>query len=114
MQKLRAVRLWSAIAAVSGVIALVACSENTLAVKNQDNPDVPRVYSTPAGVEAIVGKLFQQMWNAQQNNTGVGVQTMVMAFESHSGLANFGMGARASIPAKRSATRWERRSGHHL
>lgn len=98
MQKIKAVRLWSAIAAVSGVIALVACNDNSLAVLNPNQPDVPRVYSTPRGVEAIIGKLFQQMWNAQQNNFGVGVQSLVMSFESHSGLGNFGFGARANVP----------------
>jgi hypothetical protein len=56
------------------------------------------VYGTPNDVETIVAKLFQQMWNAQQGNIGIGVQSMVMSFESHSGLANFGMGARAAIP----------------
>jgi hypothetical protein len=98
MQKTKAVRLWSAVAAASGVIALGACNDNPLSVQNRDNPDVPRVYSTPAGVESIVGKLFQQMWNAQQGQLGLGVQSQVMSFESHSGLANFGMGARAAIP----------------
>jgi len=98
MHNIRAVRLWSAVAAVSAAALVAGCNDNPLSVQNTDNPDVPRVYSTPAGVEAIVGKLFQQMWNAQQGNIGLGVQSQVMAFESHSGLANFGMGARASIP----------------
>jgi hypothetical protein len=56
------------------------------------------VLSTPRGAEAVAGKLFQQMWNAQQDNFNVGVQSLVMSFESHSGLANFGFGARANIP----------------
>ncbi len=103
MQNTRAVRLWSVIAAASGLIALGACNDNPLAVENIDNPDVPRVYSTPRGVEAIISKLFQQLWNAQAGenavgNVGLGVQTQVMSFESHSGLANFGLGARANIP----------------
>ena len=98
MQKIRAVRLWSVVAAASGALVLSSCNDNPLSVDNANNPDVPRVYSTPAGVESIVGKLFQQMWNAQMGNIGLGVQSQVMSFESHSGLANFGMGARASIP----------------
>jgi hypothetical protein len=103
MQKLRAVRLWSAIGAACGLAALGACNDNPLSVPNVENPDVPRVYSTPAGVESIVGKLFEQMWNAQAGenaagNIGLQVQTQVMSFESHSGLANFGLGARAAIP----------------
>lgn len=91
------VRLWSAVV-VSGTMVLSGCRENPLAVTNQNNPDVARVYGTPRDVETIISKLFQQMWNAQQGNIGIGVQTMVMSFESHSGLANFGMGARATIP----------------
>jgi len=98
MQKINAVRLWSTIAAASGVIALGACNSEPLSVTNPNNPDVRRVYSTPRGVEAIVGKLFLAMWNAQANNTGLGTQSMVMSFESHSGLANFGLGARGNIP----------------
>jgi hypothetical protein len=98
MQKIKAVRLWLAIAAASGTIALGACSNEPLSVQNPNQPDVPRVYSTPRGVEAIIGKLFLQMWNAQANNTGLGTQSMVMSFESHSGLANFGLGARGNIP----------------
>lgn len=98
MQKINAVRLWSTIAAASGVIALGACNSEPLAVTNPNNPDVRRVFSTPRGVESIVGKLFLAMWNAQANNTGIGTQSMVMSFESHSGLANFGLGARGNIP----------------
>jgi hypothetical protein len=69
-----------------------------LSVINPNNPDVAKVYGTPKDVETIISKLFQQMWNAQQGFTGLAVQSMVMSLESHSGLANFGMGARAAIP----------------
>lgn len=98
MHTTRTVKLWSVIATAASVITLAGCTDNPLAVKNTQQPDVPRVLSTPRGAEAVVGKMFQQMWNSQQGNTGVGVQTMVMSFESHSGLANFGLGSRANIP----------------
>ena len=98
MRTINSVKLWFAIAAASGVMMLAACGENPLAVKNTDQPDVPRVLSTPRGAESLLGGMFQQMWNAQQGNFGVGVQSQVMSFESHSGLANFGFGARANIP----------------
>jgi len=91
------VRLWSALV-LSGTMALSGCRENPLSVINPNNPDVARVYGTPKDVETIISKLFQQMWNAQQGNIGIGVQSMVMSLESHSGLANFGMGARSAIP----------------
>jgi hypothetical protein len=92
------VRLWSAAAVVAGVVALGGCRDNPLDVSNGNNPNVAQVYGTPKDVETIISTNFQQLWNAQQGNVGLGVQTQVMSFESHSGLANFGMGARASIP----------------
>ena len=91
------VRLISAVV-LSASMALVACQDNPLAVDNTGQPDVAKVYGSPKDVETIISKLYQQMWNAQQGNTGIGVQTMVMSFESHSALANFGLGARAAIP----------------
>jgi len=91
------VRFWCA-ALLSGVTIVVGCRDNPLAVKNENNPDVGRVYGTPRDVETILSKLFQQMWNAQHGAVGIGAQTMVMSLESHSALANFGMGARAAIP----------------
>src|SRR5215212_3394955 len=91
------VRLISA-AVLTASMAIVACQDNPLDVPNQGNPDVSKVYGSPKDVETIVSKLFQQLWNVQQGNNAIGVQTMVMSFESHSALANFGLGARAAIP----------------
>ena len=85
-------------AVLSASMLVVACQDNPLSVPNTANPDVSKVYGSPKDVEVIISKTFQQLWNAQQANTGIGVQTMVMSFESHSGLANFGLGARAAIP----------------
>jgi hypothetical protein len=85
-------------AALAASMSIVACQDNPLSVPNTQNPDVSKVYGSPKDVEVIISKTFQQLWNAQQANTGIGVQTMVMSFESHSGLANFGLGARAAIP----------------
>jgi len=98
MRHRTSVRLLSA-AGLSVALTLSACKDNPLDIKNSSNPDISRVYGTPRDVETIVSKLFQQMWNAQQGVSGnVGVQTMVMSLESASGLANFGFGARMSIP----------------
>ena len=97
MQYRTYVRLWSALA-VSGLVGLSGCRENPLEVSNPNDPDVSRVYGTPKDVETILSKLLQQMWNAQQGNIGIGAQIQVMALESHSTLANFGMGARSAIP----------------
>ena len=92
------VRLWSAAVVVAGGVALGGCRDNPLDVSNPNNPNVASVYGTPKDVETIISTNFEQLWNAQQGNVGLGVQTQVMSFESHSGLANFGMGARAAIP----------------
>ena len=96
MRHLKKVRFISA--GLLAAAAMVACVENPLDVKNSNQPDVSKVYGSPRDVETIISHLYQQLWNAQQANTGIGVQTMVMSFESHSGLANFGLGARAGIP----------------
>jgi hypothetical protein len=98
MHNLATVRLWSAGIVAAGGLALGGCRDNPLDVSNGNNPNVAQVYGTPKDVETIISTNFQQLWNAQQGNVGLGVQTMVMSFESHSGLANFGMGARAAIP----------------
>ena len=97
MYNRRRVRFWCGVM-LSGVALVSGCSDNPLAVTNQNNPDVDRVYGTPRDVETIISKLFQQMWNAQHDFVGIGAQTMVMSLESHSALANVGMGARAAIP----------------
>ncbi|MEA2764145.1 MAG: hypothetical protein QOK07_549 [Gemmatimonadaceae bacterium] len=92
------VRLWSTAVVAAGALTLGGCRDNPLDVSNANNPNVAQVYGTPKDVETIISTNFQQLWNAQQGNVGLGVQTQVMSFESHSGLANFGMGARAAIP----------------
>jgi hypothetical protein len=78
---------------------LVGCRDNPLDVLNKQQPDVQKAYGTPANVESIVSKLFQQMWNAQHNaSDNIQTQSITMSFESHSQLGNFGMGTRAAIP----------------
>src|SRR5215216_1695726 len=89
---------WLSAAVFTAVLGLGACRENPLDVGNPNNPNVANVYGAPKDVETIISKLFQQMWNGQTGAVGIGAQTMVMSFESHSALANFSMGARAAIP----------------
>ena len=67
-------------AVLSASMAVIACQDNPLAVNNSQQPDVAKVYGKPKDVETIISKLYQQMWNVQQNNNGIGVQTMVMSF----------------------------------
>jgi hypothetical protein len=73
-----------------------ACRNDPLDVINVDQPGTPR---SPAEAETFISKLMLQEWNGNQGATGnVGVQMSVMSGESYSALANFGMGARATIP----------------
>jgi hypothetical protein len=84
---------------LGGAALLVACQKEPLSVDNTNQPDVERAYSTPSGVETIVSKLFQQMYNGQYGaSDDIWTQTLTMSFESHSQLGNFGMGTRAAIP----------------
>ena len=76
MHKRTPVRLWCA-AVVSGIALLAGCSDNPLAIRNQNNPDVAKVYGTPRDVETILSKLFQQMWNAQHGAVGIDCEDCV-------------------------------------
>ena len=80
-------------------VALTACSESSLVVGNENAPDVARVFATPAGVEAVVSKAFQQMHQGQYGTSdNLWTQSVTMAFESASNLGNFGMGTRGQLP----------------
>jgi len=87
-----------AIPAVACAVLLAACTEgNVLSIKNVTQPDVARVFATPAGVESIIGTLYQQLNNGV-NTTNVQAQGHVMSLEGYSTVANFGMNVRATIP----------------
>ncbi len=87
------------LAAVSMLALLSACVENPLEVDNRNNPDVDRVYASPANVETTVSQLFKNMYNGQYADAeNLWTQTLSMSFESHSQQGNFGMGTRAAIP----------------
>ena len=85
-----------ALSALMLLVSASACRDNPLEVINRDQPGTPR---TPAEAETFISKLMLQEWNGNQGATGnVGVQMSVMSLESYSALANFGMGARSTIP----------------
>ncbi len=87
------------LAAVSMLALVSACVDNPLEVDNRNNPDVDRVYASPANVETTVSQLFKNMYNGQYaDSDDLWTQTLTMSFESHSQLGNFGMGTRAAIP----------------
>jgi hypothetical protein len=84
-------------AAVCAAILSACTTGNVLDVKNLNNPDVARAYSTPAGVESIIGTLYQQLNNGV-NTTNVQAQAHVMSLEGYATVANFGMNVRVAVP----------------
>ncbi|HJP59059.1 MAG TPA: hypothetical protein VJ865_03645, partial [Gemmatimonadaceae bacterium] len=87
---------WASLCGLTLLISVSACRKDPLDVINVDQPGTPR---SPAEAETFISKLMLQEWNGNQGATGnVGVQMAVMSGESYSALANFGMGARSTIP----------------
>lgn len=84
-------------AATVSLLALGACSE-AVDVTNYNNPDVDRVFRTPAGIESFVGGLPVQVNNPMRATESVNTQAKVLAGESFASVANFGMAARGVIP----------------
>lgn len=92
-----AIRPWAVVAA--GATLLVACGGDQLTVNNQNNPDLSRIYSSPSGIEGVVGTLYQQYFSAVQGSSeGLNVQSKAFALESYGQVANFGLALRGAIP----------------
>lgn len=81
------------------MLAAVACEE-TLVVTNDNNPDRTRVFSNAADLQVFTAGLFAVMHQGTLGGSNDGLQTQmyVMSLENNSGLANFAMGPRGSIP----------------
>lgn len=80
------------------VSTTTACSDN-LVVKNLNNPDFNRVYSTPSGVEGVVSTLYRSYHQATQGaGEGLSAQSKPMSLEGYGQVANFGMALRGGIP----------------
>lgn len=78
--------------------AATACNEDTLIVENLVDPDVERVFATPASIEGTIASGFQSCHNAHATNAHMNAQLLVLALESYSQLNNFFMGPRGGIP----------------
>lgn len=78
-------------------LALAGCGDS-LGVTNYNNPDIERVFATPAGVESFVAGLGPLLNNPQRATESVNTQAKVFSGESFASVANFGMAARAQIP----------------
>lgn len=81
------------ITAAGALFGLAACGDQ-LDVTNQTQPDVDRVLSTAAGIEANISGLGAQVFNPQRANESVNTQTRLLSDESFATVANYGMGAR--------------------
>src|SRR3989304_9418396 len=81
----------------ASLVALTACGDS-LEVQNLNNPDVARAYATPAGVEGVVAGLGVQLNNTQRASESINTQAKIFAGEQYATVANFGMGARTTIP----------------
>jgi hypothetical protein len=87
-----------AASAVACAALLAACTTgNVLNVVDRNNPDVARAYGTPAGVESIIGTLYQQMNNGW-NTTNDEPAAQMMSLEGFATVANFCMNVRAAVP----------------
>lgn len=82
------------------VLVFVVACDNPLAVDNTNNPDRRRVFNNPSDLATFVGGLFAVMVQSTTGGSNDGLQTQmaVMSMENTSGLANFAMGPRGTIP----------------
>jgi len=88
-----------AMSAAACAALLAACTTgNVLSVKDLNNPDVARAYSTPAGVEGLIGSLYQQ-FNNGWNTTNDEAAADAMSSQTFSTVANFCMNTRDAVPA---------------
>lgn len=81
-----------------GLVAVVAgACQDPLTAKNFNNPDVGRVFSSPAAIEQTIGSGYQACRNTEKG-ANINAQLAVMSGESYSALNNFNMGPRDAIP----------------
>src|SRR5919202_2942167 len=91
-------KLIIAFAGAAAVLGTVSCSD-PLNVENQENPDVPRAFSTPSSVEQIIGTGYQLVFIGNEgSNAAIRPQLQNMAFENYASVANFGMALRGALP----------------
>lgn len=86
------------IAGAGALLALGACSGDSLEITNVNNPDVARALATPAGVEGVIGGFGVQINNAMRATESANTQAKILAAEGYASVANFGMAVRAQIP----------------
>ena len=84
----------------AAVLVFAAACNDPLSVDNTNSPDRDRVFTNPTDLETFVAGLFGVMLQATTGGSNDALQTQmaVMSLENTSGLANFAMGPRGTIP----------------
>lgn len=85
-----------ALGAIALAVTAGACKD-ALVADNLSDPDISRVFSTPAAVEQAIGSGYQACHN-NVTNSSLMPQAIVMGMESYSQLNNFNMNVRSTIP----------------
>ncbi|HKC41698.1 MAG TPA: hypothetical protein VKC15_19305, partial [Gemmatimonadales bacterium] len=86
---------------ISGILVLtLAACANPLDVSNLNDPDRTRTFSNPQDLQVFIAGLYAVAHQATigGQNDGLQTQMAVMSMENVSGLANFAMGPRSSLP----------------
>ncbi len=86
------------LSALCGAVLLASC-DGALAVTNPNVVDVDAAFRTPQGIQQVIGKSFQGIFQGQYASLDALMpQAMNSSGESSSSLANSGMGLRTGIP----------------
>lgn len=83
--------------ASASLLVIAAACRSDLTVENLSNPDIERVFGTPASVEATLAAGYQSIHNSSANQA-LWPETQMLGLETYSSLNNFNMGVRVSIP----------------
>src|SRR5881394_2819639 len=81
------------------VLTLAACA-NPLDIADLNDPDRTRTFTNPQDLQVFISGLYSVAHNATLGgqNDDLWTQMAVMSMENVSGLANFAMGPRSSLP----------------
>ncbi|HUF26061.1 MAG TPA: hypothetical protein VMM18_03670 [Gemmatimonadaceae bacterium] len=86
-------------AAVLTLLAVTATAcDNILGVDNLNQPDIERVFATPAAIQQTIGSGYQSVHNTLTSNDNLMPQLLTISGESYSSINNFQMGPRGGIP----------------
>src|SRR5947208_5947042 len=78
-------------------LLLIGAACRDLTVENLSNPDIARVFATPASIEATIASGYQGTHNNTANQA-LWPETQMLGLETYSSLNNFNMGVRVAIP----------------